>query len=73
MATLFTVAPSNRSNTKLQNKKREFPIPSKQEHFASTDFHHTGNTANRVEVKKKTRVFTRTDTDERPTAEIPKP
>lgn len=40
MATVFTVAPSNRSNTEVQNKRKEFPIVSKQEHFASMVFRH---------------------------------
>lgn len=38
MATMFTVAPSNRSNTEVQNKRKEIPIVSKQEHFASMVF-----------------------------------
>lgn len=47
MATVFTVAPSNRSNTEVQNKRKEFPIVSKQEHFASMVFRH-------AKKKKKT-------------------
>lgn len=34
MATVFTVAPSNRSNTELPKQKEEFPIPSKWVHSA---------------------------------------
>lgn len=41
---MFTVAPSNRSNTEVQNKRKEIPIVSKQEHFASMVFHHTRKT-----------------------------
>lgn len=63
MATVFTVAPSNRSNTEVQNKRKEFPIVSKQEHFASMVFrhaqkknqkHHHGTKINKILEKDET-------------------
>lgn len=41
MATMFTVAPSNRSNTEVQNKRKEIPIVSKQEQLAAMVFQRT--------------------------------
>lgn len=52
MATVFTVAPSNRSNTEVQNKRKEFPIVSKQEHFASMVFRHTEKTSRHIKINK---------------------
>lgn len=57
MATVFTVAPSNRSNTEVQNKGKEFPIVSKQEHFASMVFHRTRKTTRQKEEEKKKRFL----------------
>lgn len=48
---MFTVAPSNRSNTEVQNKRNEIPIVSKQEHFASMVFHHTRKTTSKKKKK----------------------
>lgn len=45
--------PSNRPNTEVQNKRKEFSIVSKQEHFASMVFHHTRKTLRQKKKKKK--------------------
>lgn len=43
MATLFTVAPGNSSNTELQNKKENSPASANK--CITSPVHHTGKTA----------------------------
>lgn len=52
MVTLFTVAPSNRSNTELQNKKQNSPDPLNKSGFTATFFYYAGKAAC---LKKKER------------------